>query len=89
MVDFFFSLFVKGAFNMDIGFIEGAIPLVLKHCKAHFDLKKIDHSFLLKWNLNSLKRECFGIFCEDFKSGSSLVFLNVPYQSTLETKMLC
>ena len=53
---------------MEMGVIEGA----KKHYKAHFDLK--NQPFIFLWNMHSLKSECFGTFCEGFKSGSSLVF---------------
>ena len=56
----------------------------LKH-KAHFDWQKIAHLFFHEistvWRVNAN-----GTFCEGFKSGSSLVFLNVLYRSALETK---
>ena len=37
--------------------------------------------------MHSFKSECCCTFCKSFKSGSSLVFLNVLYHSALETKV--
>ena len=72
---------------MEIGIIEGAIALKLKHYKAHWPLTK-NRPFIFSWNLHSLKSERFGTFCEGFKSESSLFFLNVIYYSALEQRWL-
>ena len=59
---------------MEIGIIEGAVTLILKHYKAHFDLQqKIAHLFFREI-LHSSKSKCFDTFCKGFKSGSSLGF---------------
>ena len=57
---------------MEIGIIEGALALLLKHYKAYRPLAK--KLTIFSFDLHSLKSKCFGTFCEDFKSVSSLAF---------------
>ena len=40
----------------------------------------------LSWNLQSLKSECFGTFCEGSKSGSGLVFFKCPISQCFRNK---
>ena len=69
------NIFTALWFNNLVGRIYVSICSSCKSMEivmAHFYLSKINH-LVFSWNLHILKSKYFGTFCEDFKSGCSLV----------------